>query len=60
MMTLRLTALVDHIRAMAASGDAQFQANLEEGHHRAYLQDIEYINKHQQAITLGVLGEIKF
>ncbi|WP_237358462.1 phosphotransferase enzyme family protein [Vibrio owensii] len=59
-MTLRLTALVDHMRSMAANGDAQFQANMEDCHHTAYLQDIEYINKHHQAITLGVLGEIKF
>lgn len=59
-MTLRLTALVDFMRTSAATGDAQFQANMDDCHHMAYLQDIEYLKKHHQAITLGVLGEAPF
>ncbi|MDW2089360.1 phosphotransferase, partial [Vibrio sp. 2134-1] len=35
----------------------RFQANLEEGHHIAYLQDIDYLRQHHQAITLGMLKE---
>ncbi|MDW2110770.1 phosphotransferase, partial [Vibrio sp. 2089] len=56
-MTLRLTALVDYMRLMASSRDERFQANLEEEHHIAYLQDIDYLRQHHQAITLGILKE---
>ncbi|EKB1965594.1 phosphotransferase enzyme family protein [Vibrio parahaemolyticus] len=56
-MTLRLTALVDYMRLMVSSRDERFQANLEEGHHIAYLQDIDYLRQHHQAITLGILKE---
>ncbi|CAH1567899.1 Phosphotransferase [Vibrio jasicida] len=59
-MTLRLIALVDFMRTSAATGDAQFQANMDDCHHMTYLQDIEYLKKHHQAITLGVLGEAPF
>ncbi|MCK8061838.1 aminoglycoside phosphotransferase family protein [Vibrio sp. 1CM7H] len=55
-MTHRLSALVDYMRGGAAQGDDRFQANLEDCHHTAYLNDIEYLRKHRQVITLGLLG----
>ncbi|MDF2152572.1 phosphotransferase [Vibrio sp. CAU 1672] len=58
MMTLRLTALVDYIRQQAVSGDGQFVANVAQGHDSAYLKDIEYLRRHREAITLGLLGRL--
>ncbi|CAE6932476.1 hypothetical protein ACOMICROBIO_GDFFDHBD_02692 [Vibrio sp. B1REV9] len=54
-MTLRLTALVNYMRTMATKGDASFQANMQDCHHDAYLQDIEYLRKHRRVITQGLL-----
>ncbi len=52
-MTLRLTALVDYMRTQASEGNAQFAENIAQGHHLAYLNDIDYLNKYRHAITKG-------
>ncbi|HAS6346909.1 TPA: phosphotransferase [Vibrio vulnificus] len=54
-MTLRLTALVDYMRTQASEGNAQFAENIAQGHHLAYLNDIDYLNKYRHAITHGLL-----
>ncbi|WP_438468512.1 phosphotransferase enzyme family protein [Vibrio vulnificus] len=54
-MTLRLTALVDYMRTQASEGNEQFAENIAQGHHLAYLNDIDYLNKYRHAITQGLL-----
>ncbi|MGY5452597.1 phosphotransferase [Agarivorans sp. MS3-6] len=49
-MMQRLNALVDFMRQEANKGNQQFIANIEQLHHVAYLNDIEYINSHQQQL----------
>ena len=54
-MTLRLTVLVDYMRAQAAQGNVQFADHIAQGHHFAYLNDIDYLNQYRQVITHGLL-----
>ena len=53
-MVDRLTALVDFMRVEADNGNAQFAANIADGHHLAYLADIAYIQQHADAIQQGL------
>lgn len=53
-MISRLTALVDFMHNEAIQGNEQFAANIEQGHHLAYLADIEYIQFNQKPIRQGV------
>jgi hypothetical protein len=53
-MVKRLTALVDFMHNEAQQGNQQFAANIEQGHHLAYLADIEYIRLNQTLIRQGV------
>lgn len=57
MMVKRLTALVNFMRNEAASGNEQFSANMEQGHHLIYLRDIEYLSQYQGEITQGLLSQ---
>ena len=46
----RLQALVDCMKKEAASGNENFQENIESGHLQKYLEDIEYLKANQLAI----------
>ena len=54
-MIARLHALVHVMREQAAAGNETFQAHVADGHHLAYLNDIEHINQHRQQITHALL-----
>ncbi|AJR05493.1 aminoglycoside phosphotransferase family protein [Photobacterium gaetbulicola] len=56
MMVDRLTALVNFMLDQAGEGDEDFESNLSEGHHIAYLNDIEYIKQHEEQIISGIVG----
>jgi aminoglycoside phosphotransferase (APT) family kinase protein len=43
----RLQVLVDFMRVEADAGNEVFQANLAEGHHLLYLQDIAYLRENE-------------
>lgn len=49
-MIERLNALVGFMQSQAKRGDQQFQSNLDDGHHLAYLTDIEYLQSHRDFI----------
>ncbi|WP_162046541.1 phosphotransferase [Vibrio taketomensis] len=53
-MIERLEALVDFMLKQAEQGNTQFQSHIEQGHHLAYLTDIEYLKQHQLRITQGI------
>lgn len=50
----RLQTLVDFMRTEAKNGNEAFQANLDDGHHLAYLDDIDYLNKNRLFIETGL------
>ncbi|MDD1793223.1 aminoglycoside phosphotransferase family protein [Enterovibrio makurazakiensis] len=50
-MVARLDALVTFMRDEAESGNEQFAANLEDGHHLSYLADIEYLKANKAQIS---------
>ena len=50
-MIERLQTLVNFMHAQAAQGHAGFIDNINDGHHLAYLADIDYLSKHEQYIT---------
>ena len=47
---LRLLAMVDTIRSMAADGHLALQAHLAEGHDKLYLADADYIDQNREQI----------
>ncbi len=54
-MVQRLHALVTFMVREAEDGDPGFQMSLSEGHHVAYLNDIEYLKLHQSKIHIGLI-----
>ena len=56
-MTERVQALVDHMHNEASNGNQAFIENIKDGHHLAYLADIQYLNDNEQYITDVVVGE---
>lgn len=54
-MVQRLHALVTFMVREAEDEDPGFQMNLSEGHHIAYLNDIEYLKLHQSKIQIGLI-----
>ncbi|GAK86030.1 hypothetical protein JCM19238_3620 [Vibrio ponticus] len=54
-MVMRLQTLVDFIHQQAQQGNAQFVANIRDGHDKAYIKDIDYIKENHQIITAGLL-----
>ncbi|MEZ8826448.1 phosphotransferase [Vibrio amylolyticus] len=55
-IVFRLQSLVDYMFAEAKAGNLQFQRNMSDGHHLAYLEDIEYLTEHRKEITERVLS----
>lgn len=51
----RVQTLVDYMQSEADNGNQAFIENIRDGHHLAYLTDIEYLKEHQQSITNGLL-----
>lgn len=47
----RLQALVDFMHDEAAKGNEAFIANIKDGHHLAYVADIEYLKRNKDQIT---------
>ena len=56
-MTERVQSLVDHMHNEAGNGNQAFIENIREGHHLAYLADIQYLNDNEQYITDVVVGK---
>ncbi|MDO6706944.1 hypothetical protein Q4579_12020, partial [Photobacterium sp. 1_MG-2023] len=52
----RVQALVDHMHSEASQGNQTFIENIKDGHHLAYLADIQYLNSHKQYITDTLVG----
>ncbi len=50
-MVSRVQALVDFIHNEAAKGNKGFIANIRDGHHLAYIADIEYLKRNKEQIT---------
>lgn len=50
-MAERVQALVDHMHNQAQKGNKAFIDNINDGHHLAYVADIQYINSNKQYIT---------
>ncbi|MGF1704221.1 aminoglycoside phosphotransferase family protein [Photobacterium makurazakiensis] len=47
----RVQALVDFMHDEAAKGNEAFIANMKDGHHLAYIADIEYLKRNKEQIT---------
>ncbi|MGF1727646.1 phosphotransferase [Photobacterium nomapromontoriensis] len=47
----RIQALVDYMHSQASSGNEAFIENIKDGHHFAYLADIEYLKRNKVQIT---------
>ncbi|KLV03759.1 phosphotransferase [Photobacterium aquae] len=54
-MFLRIQALVNFMKKEAMKGNRQFADNIEQGHHLAYLSDIEYIKSNAEEIRHGLI-----
>ena len=52
----RLQVLVDFMMTEAARGNETFQANIADGHHLLYQQDMDYLDTHRAVITEGLLA----
>jgi thiamine kinase-like enzyme len=50
----RLQGLVDFMRSEADRGNAAFIANIADGHHLAYLEDIDYLQTNGKEIQQGI------
>ena len=50
----RLETLVHFMHSQAKSGNEAFQANIRDGHHLTYLDDIAYLKQHQTYIEKGL------
>jgi hypothetical protein len=59
LMVLRLQALIDFMVAQAKADNEVFVANVEDGHHTAYLADIKYLGVHRSQIDDGLVGRIR-
>ncbi|WP_070964419.1 phosphotransferase enzyme family protein [Vibrio sonorensis] len=53
-MVARLDAMVDYMVIQAESGNEQFAQNIKDGHHHAYIKDIQYLRDNQFAIQAGI------
>ncbi|GLS91438.1 phosphotransferase [Psychromonas marina] len=51
----RIQTLVDYIQSEAHNGNEAFINNINDGHHLAYLSDIEYLTNSAQSITNSLL-----
>lgn len=47
----RLLAMVEHMRAQAAAGNAAFARHLAEGHHILYLTDADHVARHARRLV---------
>lgn len=56
-MTERVQALVDHMHNEASNGNQAFIENIRDGHHLAYLADIQYLSDNKQYITDVLVGK---
>lgn len=56
-MTERVQALVEHMYNEVSNGNQAFIENIKDGHHLAYLADIQYLNDNEQYITDVVVGK---
>lgn len=56
MMIERLRALVDFMQAQARDGNAAFAANIADGHHLLYLQDVKYLEAHREVINRALVS----
>ena len=54
MMVKRLKALTDYMTAQADDGNEDFAKNLEDGHVKIYLNDINYITNNERNIINGI------
>lgn len=54
-MIERLESLVDFMQNQAADGNEQFAQNLKQGHHLAYMNDIQYLRQYHAQITNNIL-----
>jgi len=50
-MISRVSALVDFMHSEAEKGNEAFIANIKDGHHLAYIADIEYLKRNKRRIT---------
>lgn len=57
LMIERLQALVDFMHDQAAQGHAGFIENINDGHHLAYLADIDYLRTQESYITARMIGD---
>ena len=53
----RVQALVDHMHSEARNGNQAFISNINDGHHLAYLADIEYMQSNCEYITEALMGK---
>ncbi|WP_281829916.1 phosphotransferase enzyme family protein [Vibrio nigripulchritudo] len=53
-MISRLETLVAFMHKEASLDNESFVSNIRDGHHHAYMKDIEYIRKNQKAIRMGL------
>lgn len=56
-MIERVQALIDHMHNQANLGHEAFIQNIEDGHHLAYMADIEYLESNAQYITEILMAE---
>ncbi len=56
-MMLRIQALVDFMHKEAEQGNRAFIDNIRDGHHLAYLADIDYLEENALFISKAVMGE---
>ena len=57
MMIERLQCLVAFMTEQADDGNEDFQKNIEDGHVRLYLEDIQYIRTHQETMLKTLLSQ---
>ena len=51
----RISSLVAYMRNEADSGNEDVQKNIEDGHLKLYLDDIQYIKEYQKKILEGIM-----
>lgn len=56
-MVERVQVLVDHMHSEARSGNQAFIENINDGHHLAYLADIQYLTSNKPYITQVLLAK---
>lgn len=50
----RLTSLTNFMRSEASAGNVDFQRNIDDGHLKKYIDDIEYLKKNERKITYEI------